>query len=249
MKKVIISIIGVLLVSAALFFCFKYFRGEMNGNSPPSSDRPEADKVTWDANHKYDGPAQDGEADDTSQQFAGMLKSTTGMDYNPQNIVSDGKAIRTGACSYKVTSWSISKEYPGYALPEGHTPLSESPGATVDENGNITNDFSYVVVNMEVENMTPEAYIQYIWGTTRLESIGTGAGQYIGEVTYLGDNRPVSQDYFLETIEANGKKEMPLIFVVKDEYVEDNQLYIVVNPSGAADTNSDYDVKRYIFLT
>ena len=133
-------------------------------------------------------------------------------------------------------------------MPEGRDPLEEWPGAQLDENGNITNDFSYVVVNMAVENLTSKDVTTHIWGIFRLNSIGSGAGQYTGEVTYLGDDRPWGKDYSLDTIGANSKKEMPLIFVVKDEYLNENQLYIQVNPSGAATDNPDFDVKRYIFL-
>lgn len=249
MKKVLVSIIGILLVIGMVFIGFKYFRG--NQVSAPST-APQADSQdipdSTISEESLDIPAQEGGITEENEQFAAALKTATGVDYNPINITSVGNPIRTGDFSYQINSWSMSKEYPGYPVPEGRDPLEEWPGAQLDENGNITNDFSYVVVNMAVENLTSKDVNTVIWNIFRLNSIGSGAGQYTGEVTYNGSGRPYGKDYDLDTIGANSTKEMPLIFVVKDEYLKDNQLYIEVNPSGVATYNPDFDVKRYIFL-
>lgn len=249
MKKKIVVIWGVLFVLGAVFVSFKYFRGsETPADKADTQDQYKnmADSiVSEDSLHI---PAQEGEISEENRQLAASLKKTTGMEYNPLNITTIGKPIRTGEFSYQINAWSMSKEYPGYPVPGGQESLEERTGAQLDEAGNIINDYSYVVVNMEVENMTSNDIKYLIWGIFQLKSIGSGTGQYCGEVLYLGDNRPMGKDYYLDTIEANSKKEMPMIFVVKDEYVNDNQLYIEVNPSGVATNDPDYDVKRYIFL-
>lgn len=249
MKKILVSIIGILLVIVMVFVGFKYFRGTQVSVPPsaPQSDSQDIPDPTI-SEESLDIPAQEGGITEENEQFAAALKTVTGMDYNPINITSVGNPIRSLDFSYQINSWSMSKEYPGYPVPEGRDPLDEWPGAQLDENGNITNDFSYVVVNMAVENLTSKDVTTHVWGTFRLNSIGSGAGQYTGEVTYLGDDRPAGKDYYLDTISANSKKEMSLIFVIKDEYLNDNQLYIEVNPSGVATYNPDFDVKRYIFL-
>ena len=249
MKKVLVSIIGILLVIGLVFVSFKYFRGT-KVSVPPSAHQADSQEISDSmiSEESLDIPAQEGAITEENEKFAAALKTVTGMDYDPVNITSVGSPIRSGDFSYQINSWSRSKEYPGYPVPEGRDPLEEWPGAQLDENGNITNDFSYVVVNMEVENLTSKDVTTHIWGIFRLNSIGSGAGQYTGEVTYLGDDRPWGKDYNLDTIGANSKKEMSLIFVVKDEYLKENQLYIQVNPSGAATDNPDFDVKRYIFL-
>ena len=243
MKKRIVSILGIVLVIGLVFVSFKYFRG--TGSSGSSTDTKET--ITPDSSLNI--PAQQGDITERNEQLAAALKTVTGMDYNPINITTVGNPIRTGDFSYQVNKWTISKEDPGYLIPkEQRNSLGEGDGATLDEKGNITNDYSYVVVDMEVENMTSEDISYLIWGISKLRSIGNGTGKYTGEVEYLGDGRLFGNDYYLDTIGANSKKEMPLIFVVKDEYLQDNQLYVEVNPSGVATTNPDFDVKRYIFL-
>lgn len=249
MKKILVSIIGILLVIGLVFVSFKYFRGT-KVSVPPSAHQADSQEISDSmiSEESLDIPAQEGGITEESEKFAAALKTVTGMDCDPINITSVGSPIRSGDFSYQINSWSMSKEYPGYPVPEGRDPLEEWPGAQLDENGNITNDFSYVVVNMIVENLTSKDVTAQIWNPFRLKSIGSGSGQYTGEVTYNGSNRPYGTDYSLDTIGANSKKEMPLIFVVKDEYLNENQLYIQVNPSGAATDNPDFDVKRYIFL-
>lgn len=250
MKKKIVAIVGILLVLVAIFVCFKYFRGSQVAVN--SVDKHEKFKNMTDTiipENSLDIPAQEGTISKENEQFAAALKTVTGMDCNPINITTAGKPIRTGDFSYQINSWSMSKKYPGYPIPEEKRDnLGEGGGASLDENGNITNNYSYVVVDMEVENLTSEDVNFLIWGIFKLKSIGNGAGQYTGEVSYLGDDRPYGKDYNLDTISANSAKEMPLIFIVKDEYINDNQLYIEVNPSGAATYDPDFDVKRYIFL-
>ena len=248
MKKRIVSILGIVLVIGLVFVSFKYFRGTSVSMAPPvpKEDSKETDPII--SEESLNIPAQEGGITEENERLAAALKTVTGMDYNPMNITTVGNPIRSGDFSYKVNSWSMSKEYPGYSQPEGDTPLEERPGAQLDENGNIINDFSYVVVNVEAKNLTSKDVTSLIWGIFYLKSIGNGAGKYTGQDAYLGDDRPLSKDYYLETIPANSTKEMTFVYVEKDEYLKDNQLYIEVNPSGVATYNPDFDVKRYIFL-
>ena len=247
-KKIIASIIGILLVIILVLVSFKYFRGTSVSIAPLASKEDSKETDSTISEESLNVPAQEAEITEENERLAADLKTVTGMDYNPMNITTVGNPIRSGDFSYKVNSWSMSKEYPGYPQPEGDTPLEERPGAQLDENGNIINDCSYVVVNIEVKNMTSKDITSLIWGTLYLNSVGNGAGKYTGEAAYLGDDRPLSKDYYLEIIPANSTKEMTFVYVEKDEYLKDNQLYIEVNPSGVATYNPDFDVKRYIFL-
>ena len=245
MKKKLITFAGIVVVIILIVICVKYFRGgTLSAQNVASGD--EAFLETDEADKK--APAQSGAPDEASQKLAEALKGETGEDYDVKNIVSVGKPIREGKFSYKVTSWNVTKEYPGYALPEGNTPLSEYPGAEVDENGNITNDFSYVVVNVEVENLKDEDITTLVWGFFRLGIIG--GGDYTGESTYLGEEHPraAGKDYLKETIPAKGKVDIALIFVVKDEVLKSQQYYLKINSSGSSNVNPDYDVRRFITL-
>lgn len=63
----------------------------------------------------------------------------------------------------------------------------------LDEQGNITNDFSYVVVNLSVKNQSTKTIENdLIWGYIRLMFLSAPSkySDYIGEVTYLGEEKP-----------------------------------------------------------
>ena len=72
--------------------------------------------------------------------------------------------------------------------------LPDYPGAVLDEQGNITNDFSYVVVNLSVKNQSSKTIENdLIWGYIRLRFLfrhHQSTSDYIGEVTYLGEEKP-----------------------------------------------------------
>lgn len=246
MKKKCISIIAVIIVVIAVFISIRFFRG----GSPLSFGISDNGKQMSLAQENEDTPAQAGKPDEASMDFAKVLKKTTGEEIDVKNIVSTGKQIREGKFAYIVDSCKVEKNYPGYQLPEGRPPLSEHPGAQLDTAGNITNDFSYVVVNISVENLKDEEIVDYIWGSFKLGITGVGSDQYVGSVTYLGEVAPreYRKDYNKETFQPKEKKDMALIFVVEDELIEGQQLYLKINSSGAATVNPDYDVRRYIVL-
>lgn len=246
MKRKFISLAGIVVVIVLIVICVKYFRG---GNPFAKNGTEYTGDAAITGEEAKNTPAQEGEPDEPSKKLAEQLKSETGVDYDPKNIVSTGKTIVEGKYSYMVDSWEVKKEYPGYALPEGRSSLEEYPGAKLDVNGNITNNYSYVVVNVVFQNLKSKPITELIWGYFKLGIIGSGE-EYTGEVTYLGEDVPrkYGHSYCEETVPSKGKKDMALIFVVKDELIEGKQLYLKINSSGVATVNSDYDVRRYIVL-
>lgn len=169
-----------------------------------------------------------------------------------KNIVSTGNAIKSTYYSFTVLSWTKGKEYPGYALPEGKN-LADYPGAVLDEQGNITNDFSYVVVNLSVKNQSSKTIENdLIWGYIRLRFLSAPSkySDYIGEVTYLGEEKPriLNHNYYAETFAPEEEKVMPMIFVVNDALLDSEAMYLEINPTGAVIDNPDYDIRRYIVL-
>lgn len=246
MKKKIMSIvIGVivilLVVISVLFFrTGNPFSGLMSKNND-SAYMPHANENV---------PAQQGKPDEASKKLVKILKESTGEDIDPKNVVSTGKKVMEGNFSYKVDSWSVQKEYPGYQLPEGIESLDKFPGAKVDAQGNIVNGFSYVVVNTEVGNLEDKEVTDLVWGNIKLEIPGVGSDQYTGSLNYLGENAPrqYNGNYLKELFKAKETKKMPLIFVVKDQLIKGKQLYLEINSSGSPTVDPDYDVRRYIVL-
>ena len=103
----------------------------------------------------------------------------------------------------------------------------------MDANGNITNEYSYIVVNITVENKAEGPITDLLWG-------------YLGEET----PRAYGHEYSMETFEAGETKSYPLIFFMPDEMVKNQELYLEINATGIAyDTSdSEFSVMRYIIL-
>lgn len=193
-------------------------------------------------------PGQE-EADNTSVAFSKILEEKTGIPVNPQNIVSAGDTVRSGNYDITITDWSVSKESPGYALPEG-LDLTQY-GAILDKSGRITNDFSYVTANVTVKNVSEESVTNHIWGVFRLKTFQ--AGEYLGEVNYLGNpgegtSREHLHDTFKDTFAAGEEKSMALIYVAPDNALTDQDMYIEINQSGVVLSEEESDIKRYIIL-
>ena len=190
--------------------------------------------------------AQKEQPDEVSKEFANKL----GVD--EKNIVSTGNTIKSTYYSFTVLSWTKGKEYPGYALPESKN-LADYPGAVLDEQGNITNDFSYVVVNLSVKNQSDKKIENdLIWGYIRLRFLFPPSEyeDYVGEVSYLGEETPriLNHNYYAETFEPGEEKRMALIFVANDELLKSEAIYLEINPTGAVIDNPEYDIRRYIIL-
>lgn len=247
MKKKIVSVIGVIVVILIVIFSVTYLRGGNTGVLSSQEKKEQEQKMSKEREEMASTLGQQGEADETSKAFAAKLKEKTRQDIDPRNIVSTGKPLISGKFSYTVNFWKVSKEYPGYEPPEG-VDLKAWPGAEVDQNGNIMNDFSYVTVDISVENLKDEETSEYVWGNIRLQIFD--AGEYSGEHTYLGRNeeREYGHDYGKEDFSANGTKNAVMIFVVKDKYLTDQEMYLKIDPSGSATVDPDYDVRRFIIL-
>lgn len=189
--------------------------------------------------------------DENVSEFIQTMKETGQGSVNPAFVTSIGNSISDGQYEYTVLSYDRQKENPGYPYPEGMTPLSEKPGANVDEDGNIMNDFSYLIVNVKVKNLSDEEDINGIWGIFRLKIPGVSSDEYKSELTYLGEEEPRSKDgdYYMEQIPAGGEITMPIIYVIKDDLLDAGYSpYLEINSSGAVITDPDKDVTRYIVL-
>ena len=194
-------------------------------------------------------PGQEGEADDRSEAFSEALKEKAGLTVDPQNIVSTGSPITSGNYSFTVNSWSVSKESPGYALPEGKD-ATNGGRLQIDANGNITNEYSYVIVNLTVENKAEEPVTDLLWGCLWMKAFDMG--DFISEVDYLGEETPrkYGHKYFKESFEAGETKSYPVVFNMPDEIVNNQEIYLEIDTSGGNPQPEDpeFAVKRFIIL-
>ncbi len=240
MKKILLSIAGGILVVLLVLASILFLRNDLSNTSKLDQEKSEEFEKNLSVT------AQEGTPDKISKEFAEKL----GVD--AKNVVSTGNPVASTKYSFTVTSWTKGKEYPGYKLPEGKN-LSEYPGAELDNQGNIINDFSYVVVNISAKNQSDEKIEKdLIWGDMRLEFLYQPSkySDYVGEVAYLGEKTPrsINHDYYAESFEPEEEKEMSLIFVVNDGLLECDGMYLEINPTGAVIDNPDYDIRRYIVL-
>ena len=232
-KKTLVTILGCAVVIGAVLVCLFFFRF---GFAEDEGDAYMKEMAAL--------PAQKGEPDRASKELAELI----GEDAN--DIVSVGNPLVSGNYIFTVKSWKTSKEYPGYAPPEG-VDITEFPGAQADEAGNIVNDYSYITVDVSCQNRTEEEIDDLVWNELSLKFVRPiGGGSYSGELTYLGEKVPrlYGHDYCREYFEADETKDITLIYVVNDGLLDNEGMYLQINPSGAAISGEEYDVIRYIVL-
>lgn len=241
MKKVLISVVGCVFVVLLVIGCVFFFRGGTDTTTDKDNQKAEEE---FEKNLSV--VAQEGEPDEVSKELAEKI----GVD--AKNVVSVGHSVASTKYSFTVTSWIASKEYSGYEAPEG-VDITESPGAELDSEGNIINNYSYVVVNVSAKNQSEQKIENdLIWGNFQLKFIMPPSeySDYIGEIDYLGEDVPrkFGHDYYAENFEPGETKEIAMIYVVHDELLDSEGMYLEINPTGAVIENADYDVKRYIAL-
>ena len=192
---------------------------------------------------------QDGEPDKASKELAGYLTKKLYYEVDAENIVSTGKEIRSAPFSYMVDSWEVTKTCPG----EGQRIDREE--VQCDENGTITNEYSYVVANLTVENLNDMEVTQHIWGFLRLKIRGA-EDVYVGEVDQIiySENNVVKEknkNTYEETFAANEEKRVRLVYVVSDDLLLNTSLYLSINPNGMAEKpleEGEVETKRWILL-
>ena len=240
MKKKIITCAGVSFVIIFVLLSVNFLQSGTGSISKENIEKENEFKKSLDV------VAQEEEPDEVSKEFANKL----GVD--AKNVVSTGKQIASTKYSFTVLSLTRGKEYPGYVLPKGKD-LSNYPGAELDEQGNITNDFSYIVVNLSVKNQSDKKIENdLIWGYIRLRFLFPPSEyeDYVGEVSYLGEETPrvLNHNYYAESFEPGEEKQMALMFVANDELLKSEAIYLEINPTGAVIDNPEYDIRRYIIL-
>ena len=246
MKKLMISIITILFAGILIVVCMRYFRGGAATNQEILTDEEIHGTVGMDISSIKN---QDGEPDKASKELAEYLTKKLYYEVDAENIVSTGKEIRNAPFSYKVDSWEVTKKCPS----EGQKIDREE--VQCDENGTITNGYSYAVVNLTVGNLNDMEVTQHIWGFLRLKIRGA-EDVYVGEVDQIiySENNVVKEknkNTYEETFAANEEKRVRLVYVVSDDLLLNTSLYLSINPNGIAEKplkEGDVETKRWILL-
>ena len=239
MKKKRKLIVVILLLICTVILCLWYLRQENLIDIGDFKDNPD--------NSSSNNTVQD----ENVSEFIQTMKETGQGSVNPAVVASIGNSISDGQYEYTVLSYDRQKENPGYPYPEGMTSLTEKTGASVDEQGNITNGFSYLIVTVKVKNLSDKEVIDSIWGNIRFRIPGVNSEEYKSELIYIGEEEPRSNDgdYYMEQIPVGGEITMPIIFVIKDELLDAGYApYLEINSRGVVITDPDEDVTRYIVL-
>ena len=147
-------------------------------------------------------------------------------------------------------SWQLTKQNPG------DYQLREYPNAEYDSNMNILNDYSYVAVDITVENLRDREVTQYIWGFINLKLRGAEES-YIGSATDMinldtDEIKPITKDANRETFAANERRKERLIYIVPDDLLPYcDGFYLRIEHTEGSDralNKLDAEVRRWIVL-
>ena len=141
-----------------------------------------------------------------------------------------------------------------YVVSTGDTIRNLPFAYTVDSY--ILNDYSYVAVDITVENLRDREVTQYIWGFINLKLRGAEES-YIGSATDMinldtDEIKPITKDANRETFAANERRKERLIYIVPDDLLPYcDGFYLRIEHTEGSDralNKLDAEVRRWIVL-
>lgn len=162
-----------------------------------------------------------------------------------------GDTVETMGFSYTVEQVEITKDSKGYRPPEGMMPLSEYSDTILDESGNITNEYSYVMVHVKIKNLSGTEEILSVGHMRfKVEGVGELEIEHSGEFQYLGEEEPgtYGKKYGLIPFSGGEEQSFIMIYVQRDNELTGNKLYLDVNPQGGYQEGVENETQRWILL-
>ncbi len=152
-----------------------------------------------------------------------------------------GEEITFGPYTYKVNSAMESKEKGNFPAPTDY-----SKRYTFDENGNITGDNSYVVVNITIVNNTKEVKVLYLnsMGLAVYKNNNTNECDYsecLSSSKLEGFER---KDYFRTELQPSVEYTYDLIFIIADESLKSNGGQLCIRRQDPTTREEDEDKMR-----
>jgi hypothetical protein len=154
-----------------------------------------------------------------------------------------GEEITFGPYTYKVNSAMESKEKGNFPAPTDY-----SKRYTFDENGNITGDNSYVVVNITIVNNTKEVKVLYLnsMGLAVYKNNNTNECDYsecLSSSKLEGFKR---KDYFRTELQPSVEYTYDLIFIIPDESLKSNGGQLCIRRQDPTTREEDEDKMRCV---
>jgi len=154
-----------------------------------------------------------------------------------------GEEVTFGPYTYKVNSAMESKEKGNF-----HAPTYYSKRYTFDENGNITGENSYVVVNLTIVNNTKEVKVLYLnsMGLAVYKNNNTNECDYSECLSSSKLDGFGRKDYFRTEFEPSVEYTYDLVFIIPDESLKTNKGRLVIERQDATTRKEDEDKKRLV---
>jgi len=181
--------------------------------------------------------------EEIAQEDVGNVEKEEEKEESEKRVFQVGEEITFGPYTYKVNSAMESKEKGNF-----HAPTYYSKRYTFDENGNITGDNSYVVVNITIVNNSKEVKVLY------LNSMGLGV--YKNNITNECDYSEClssskldgfgRKDYFRTEFEPSVEYTYDLVFIIPDESLKTNKGRLVIERQDTTTRKEDEDKKRLV---
>jgi len=154
-----------------------------------------------------------------------------------------GEEITFGPYTYKVNSAMESKDKGNFP-----TPTNWSETYTFDEDGNITGDNSYVVVNLTIVNNTKEAKVLYLnsMGLAVYKNNNTNECDYSECVSSSKLEGYGRKDYFRTEFEPSVEYTYDLVFIASDESLKNNKGQLSIKRQDPSTRKEDADKVRCV---
>jgi len=172
--------------------------------------------------------------------------------------ISIGDEFQITDLIYKINSVERTKEKKVYSMPPPDLPFNtvdengkivEEDFLSVDENGTILNAYSYLVVNLTIKNTRDRINIKPL-NSISLEVYDDKDKSIDGSLPFLND-REVDQegkkDYFLYEFRPQEEREVTLVYIIKDKYLDYNNLKLRIENIGVVEEDfKESDRIKYI---
>jgi len=181
--------------------------------------------------------------EEIAQEDVGNVEKEEEKEESEKRVFQVGEEVTFGPYTYKVNSAMESKEKGNF-----HAPTNWSERYTFDENGNITGDNSYVVVNLTIVNNTKEVKELYLnsMGLVVYKNTTTTECDYSECVSSSKLEGYGRKDYFRTEFEPSVEYTYDLVFIIPDESLKTNKGRLVIERQDATTRKEDEDKKRLV---
>lgn len=161
-----------------------------------------------------------------------------------------GEEFQVNDLIFKINSVEKTKDKRVYAMPPLDKPFftSDENGKTLsedyllaDEKGTILNEYSYLVVNVTIKN-TKEIAKEYYLNSISLQMYDDKGKDIYGPSPLLNDKEidveKREKDYFRYEFQPLEEREVTIVFIAEDKYLDYNNLKLRIENHGPEYSNS-----------